>query len=157
MATAADILGLNHKPRVARQWSGHYQRLCAQRDSLLARDCSAPPASPTKLDDLTDAASEESQRDLSLVAANSTHEILFEVVQAIRRIERGGYGVCELTGEPIEPERLDAIPWARYSLRGQSELEREGFGRKVGLPALRAATEEDLTEPEGAQDTEEAE
>lgn len=156
MATAADILGLNHKPKVARQWSGHYQRLCAQRERLLARDFSAPPASPTKLDDLTDAATEESQRDLSLVAANSTHEILLEVVQAIRRIEGGAYGICELTGEPIEPERLEAIPWARYSLRGQSELEREGFGRKVGLPALRAATEGDLAEIE-AQEEEETE
>ena len=148
MATAADILGLNRKPAIARQWATHYRQLCTERDRLVARDCSAPPASPTKLDDLTDAATEASQRDLSLVAASSTHDILFEVVQAIRRIERGGYGVCELTGDPIEAERLEAIPWTRYSLRGQKELEQDGLDRKVALPALRENAEVEPSEEE---------
>jgi RNA polymerase-binding transcription factor DksA len=154
MATAADILGLNRKPTVARQWSAHYQQLCAERDRLLARDCSAPTGSQTKLDDLTDAATEESQRNLDLVAASSTHEILFEVVQAIRRIEKGGYGVCELTGEPIEAARLDAIPWARYSLVGQHQLERDGLGQRVAIPALRAVGEAADSDTEAEDETE---
>lgn len=148
MATAADILGLNRKPAISREWAAHYRQLCAERDRLVARDCSAPPAAPTKLDDLTDAATEEFQRDLSLVAARSTQTILVEVVQAIRRIERGAYGICELTGEPIELERLQAIPWARYSLRGQQELEHQGLSQRVALPALEEAPETDLPKME---------
>jgi RNA polymerase-binding transcription factor DksA len=156
MATAADILGLNRKPTIAREWAAHYRQLCAERDRLVARDCSAPPAAPTKLDDLTDAATEASERDLTLVAANSTHDILFEVVQAIRRIERGAYGMCELTGDPIEAERLEAIPWTRFSLRGQTELERDGLGHKIALPALRANEEVELAEQEGEEEEEAA-
>lgn len=141
MATAADILGLNRTPPVARRWANHYQSLCDHRDRLMARDCTAPGVSSTKMDEMAEAASEEWQRGMSMVAATATQEVLFEVVEAIRRIERGVYGVCELTGEPIEPARLRAIPWARYSLRGQDEMEKNGLGRKSALPVLDAVSE----------------
>ncbi len=156
MATAAEILGLNRKPTVARKWSAQYHKLCTERDRLLERDCSATPPPPTKMDDMADAATEEWQRNLSLMAAGSTNAILFEVVDAIRRIERGAYGVCELTGQPIEAERLEAIPWARYSLSGQNELEREGLSQRVTLPALRVVVEVDAaaTEDDAEAETE---
>jgi RNA polymerase-binding transcription factor DksA len=97
--------------------------------------------SRTKLDDLGEAASEESQRCLSLLEASATQATLVELVEALRRIERGTYGCCELTGEPIEAERLQAIPWTRYSLSGQSEMERAGWGRKHALPSLESLRE----------------
>ena len=43
---------------------------------------------------------------------------LFEIEQALSRIETGGFGVCEETEEQIEPERLRAIPWTRLSIEG---------------------------------------
>jgi DnaK suppressor protein len=43
---------------------------------------------------------------------------LFEIEQALSRIEIGTYGVCEETEEMIEPERLKAIPWTRLSIEG---------------------------------------
>jgi DnaK suppressor protein len=43
---------------------------------------------------------------------------LLEVESALARIEMGRYGVCEETDEPIEIERLLAIPWTRYSIEG---------------------------------------
>ncbi len=43
---------------------------------------------------------------------------LFEIEQALSRIEIGTYGVCEETDETIEPERLKAIPWTRLSIEG---------------------------------------
>ena len=70
------------------------------------------------MDDLGEAAAEESQRCLSLVAARATQSNLVDVLDAIRRIERGTYGICEMTGKRIEAERLRAIPWTRYSLGG---------------------------------------
>src|SRR5262249_30513793 len=118
MATAADILGVHRQTKVPARWGSHYQRLCDERDRLMARDCSACETSRVKLDDLTEAASEESQRSIALVAASATQNTIFEILAAIRRIERGTYGLCEITGEPIEAERLRAIPWTRYSFRG---------------------------------------
>lgn len=43
---------------------------------------------------------------------------LLEIEYALSRIENGSYGVCEETEEPIEPERLRAIPWTRLSIEG---------------------------------------
>jgi len=46
-----------------------------------------------------------------------------------------------LTGEPIEAERLRAIPWTRYALSGQSEMEKAGWTRKHALPSLEFLSE----------------
>jgi RNA polymerase-binding transcription factor DksA len=156
MATAADILGLNHKIRIPTRWAKHYEQLCAERDKLLARDRSAYEFPTVKLDDLADAASEESQRNLSLVAATATQATISEVLAALRRIERGTYGVCELTGEPIETERLEVIPWTRYSLTGQHELEKAGLNRKRALPSLASLSETESTSEEDGEAEEEA-
>lgn len=43
---------------------------------------------------------------------------LLEIEVALAKIERGVYGVCEETEEPIETERLLAIPWTRLSVEG---------------------------------------
>lgn len=136
MATSADILGSIKRAKIPVQWANHHERLCAERDKLLDRDCSQGESFQPKLDDLADAASEESQRGLTMVGATARQAAIAEVVDALRRIERGTYGVCEITGEPIEAERLNSIPWARYSLEGQQQLERAGLVRKFGLPAL---------------------
>ena len=49
---------------------------------------------------------------------------LKEVDEALRRIDDGTYGVCEETEEPIESERLLAIPWTRLSIEGAETRER---------------------------------
>lgn len=155
MSTAADILGLNRKIKIPTRWAKHYEQLCHERDKLLARDCSAPEFPSVKLDDLTDAACEESQRSLTLVAATATQATIFEVIAALNRIERGTYGICELTGQPIENERLEVIPWTRYSLSGQHELEKDGLGRKRALPALASLSEGEAIGAEGGETEEE--
>lgn len=53
---------------------------------------------------------------------------LMEIESALARIEKGLYGICEETEEPIEPERLLAIPWTRLSIEG-AEI-RESLGKK---------------------------
>lgn len=50
--------------------------------------------------------------------------LLKEVQEALRRIERGTYGYCQETGEPIGVKRLELIPYARYCIEVQSEKER---------------------------------
>ncbi len=53
---------------------------------------------------------------------------LMEIEMALGRIENGTYGICEETEEPIETERLLAIPWTRLSIEG-AEL-RESLGKR---------------------------
>lgn len=53
---------------------------------------------------------------------------LFEIEQALARIEGGTYGICEETEEYIEADRLLAIPWTRLSIEG-AEI-RESLKRK---------------------------
>ena len=149
MPSAADILGSSRKPKVPAQWAAHFQHIIDERDRLLAHKVSAPAPSAVKIDDLGDAATEESQRTLDLVAAGATRETVREVLEAIRRIERGTYGIWEVTGEPIEEARLKAIPWARFSLRGQQEAEAGGSGRKWAVPRLQS-----LVEAQPTSDTE---
>jgi RNA polymerase-binding transcription factor DksA len=43
-------------------------------------------------------------------------DALYEVEEALKRIENGSYGVCEMSNEPIPPSRLEAIPFARFTL-----------------------------------------
>jgi RNA polymerase-binding transcription factor DksA len=146
MATIADILGSNHKRTIPRRWATHYERLCNERDRLVDRDCSTPESSSTKMDELAEAGAAETLQGMTLVSAAATKEVLHEVLEALRRIERGTYGICEITGEPIEEKRLQAIPWARYSYAGQDDLEKGGFGRKLGLPPLDTVVEAEPAE-----------
>ena len=53
---------------------------------------------------------------------------LMEVEMALARIEQGCYGICQETGEPIEPERLMALPWTSLSIEG-AEI-RESMNKK---------------------------
>lgn len=53
---------------------------------------------------------------------------LVEIESALARIQNGTYGVCEETEEPIEAERLLAIPWTRLSIEG-AEI-RESIGKR---------------------------
>lgn len=134
MSTAADILGSNREFKVPAKWAVHFRRLLDERNRLLARNFSSSAPSAVKTDTLGDAATEETQRTLAFVEAGATQERVLEVLEAIRRLERGTYGICEVTGEPIEGARLRAIPWARFSLRGQKEMEAGGSGRRRAIP-----------------------
>jgi len=65
--------------------------------------------------------------DQSLLArlVDRDAKLLIEIERALRKLESGGYGVCELTGEPIGFERLRARPWSRHSLAAKELLERD--------------------------------
>lgn len=56
------------------------------------------------------------------------HTQLAEIEKALGRMEKGSYGVCEITGESIEPARLRAIPWTSCSIEG-AEI-KESMGKK---------------------------
>jgi RNA polymerase-binding transcription factor DksA len=64
---------------------------------------------------------------LSLDLAAVDRNLLREIDDALKRIEQGTYGICERTGIPIRPERLQEIPWARYSIEAAREMERRPY------------------------------
>jgi RNA polymerase-binding protein DksA len=65
-------------------------------------------------------------QSLSLDLAAADRRLIKEIDDALQRIEDGTYGICELTGKPIKAERLEELPWARYSIEAARELERRG-------------------------------
>lgn len=76
------------------------------------------------LPDLTDRASEESDRRLELRARDRQRKLIGKIDAALRRIDDGSYGYCEVTGEPIGLRRLDARPIATLSIEAQEMHER---------------------------------
>ncbi|HEX4902378.1 MAG TPA: TraR/DksA C4-type zinc finger protein [Acidimicrobiales bacterium] len=66
----------------------------------------------------------ERGRDLALAA--KALEMIEEIDHALSKFDEGTYGICEVSGEPIPQERLEAIPWAREKV----EFKVGGFGRR---------------------------
>ena len=73
---------------------------------------------------MADAGTDTFDRDFALSMVASEQEALSEIDAAIKRINDGSYGVCEITQKPIAKERLLAVPFTRYSAEAQKDLER---------------------------------
>ncbi|HEY5653976.1 MAG TPA: TraR/DksA C4-type zinc finger protein [Pontiella sp.] len=73
---------------------------------------------------LSDQGTDTFDREFALNQLSNEQDVLFEIDEAIRRVENGSYGICEMTNEPINIERLEALPYVRYSIKAQSELEK---------------------------------
>lgn len=71
--------------------------------------------------------SEAYDQSLALDLAAADRKLIKEIDDAIKRIDNGTYGICELSGKPIKAERLDELPWARYSIEAARELERRSM------------------------------
>lgn len=71
-----------------------------------------------------DAGSDAYDRDFALSLLSQEQDALYEIDEAIKRIDNGTYGVCEMSGKNIPHARLEAIPFARFTVECQSELER---------------------------------
>ncbi len=74
--------------------------------------------------DVADRASEETDRALELRTRDRQRKLVAKIDAALRRIENGEYGYCEMTGEPISLKRLDARPIATMTLEAQERHER---------------------------------
>lgn len=75
---------------------------------------------------MADVGSDTYEQEFTLQLAASEREVVREIDEALQRIADGTYGVCEETGVPIREARLEAKPWARYSIEVAREHERRG-------------------------------
>ena len=73
---------------------------------------------------MTDRASEETDRALELRTRDRQRKLVSKIDGALRRIDEGEFGYCEVTGEPISLKRLDARPIATMTLEAQEQHER---------------------------------
>ncbi len=97
-----------------------------------------------------DAGSDAYDRDFALSLLSQEQDALYEIDQALKRIEVGTYGVCEMSGKPIPRARLEAIPFARFTVQCQSQLEKQSKASRVrqSVTSLFGLTEEEGGEAE---------
>jgi DnaK suppressor protein len=80
--------------------------------------------SSRNIPDIADRASEETDRALELRTRDRQRKLISKIDAALRRIENGEFGYCEVTGERISLKRLDARPIATMTLQAQEAHER---------------------------------
>ena len=140
-ASLADILGFNPAEKkkvtsledesIPKKWKKYYKLLLNLRQHVsdeldLHTSDTLQHASRDEGDRKleSDAGTDAFDRDFALSLVSSEQEALNEVEEAILRIKQGTYGVCEVTGKTISKDRLAAVPFARYSIEGQAEFEK---------------------------------
>jgi RNA polymerase-binding transcription factor DksA len=151
-ASLADILGFNPAEKkkstdlsseeIPKKWKKYYNLLIELRQHVtdelnLHTSDTLKHSSRDDSGDLSgygshqaDAGTETFDRDFALSLVSSEQEALNEIEEAILRIKDGSYGICEVTGKPIPAARLTAVPFARFSVDGQAEYEKN-LRRKV--------------------------
>lgn len=147
MATAASILGLasgsdsaNGKVSVKSEWAKYYSNLIELRERLTSQMSGRAKESAEEMDSyslhMADAGTDNFDRDFALSLLSADQDAIYEIDAAIKRIQRGTYGVCEITGNPIPKARLEAIPWTRFTVEAQAQLERDGALKQRRLASL---------------------
>ena len=71
-----------------------------------------------------DAGSDAYDRDIALSLLSEGANALLEIDEALGRIDRGTYGICEMSGRSIPLPRLRAVPFARFTVECQAEIEK---------------------------------
>ena len=103
------------------------QKLQAWKDEILreSRDTMAQLKSgPIREADVTDRASSETDWAIELRTRDRQRKLISKIDSAMRRIDTGEYGFCEVTGEPISLARLEARPIATMTVEAQERHER---------------------------------
>ena len=114
-------------------------RLEAKRDELRTNIAGLTQAHPIPTDpieasegpnDFEDVAVDflETQKEQSLLV--NEQALLTEVLQALKRLDEGGYGLCVTCGNPIPEKRLEAIPWASRDVKCEQAIEQKNLGRE---------------------------
>jgi DnaK suppressor protein len=133
------------KSRRLNPWLKKQQlRLLALKDSLLdsmtgvARDNlrSGHDAHEVSAHGLhqADAGSDAYDRDFALSLLSQEQDALFEIDEALKRIAKGTYGVCEMSGKQIPKARLEARPFARCTVECQNEIEKRNRYSRIRQP-----------------------
>ena len=157
------LLGTNHRERkldpfVKQQKEKLLQLRDAMVDSMagVAQDTLRSRAEGSEASAFgmhqADAGSDAYDRDFALSLLSQEQDALYEIDQALKRIELGSYGICEMSGKQIPRARLEAIPFARFTVECQSQLEKQNKASRVRQSVTSLFG---LTEDEGGETEEE--
>ena len=134
MATGPDL------KKVKPEWHKFYLHLLELREQLTKQMNGLAAESAQEMAGyslhMADSGTDNFDRDFALSLLSSDQDAVFEIEEALKRIDRKTYGVCELTGKSIPKARLEAIPWTRFTVDAQAQLEREGALKSRRLGAL---------------------
>ena len=128
------------RARVKPQWSKYYKTLLELHDRLMAQMDGLAKESAEEMQSyslhMADSGTDNFDRDFALSLLSSDQDAVYEIEEALRRIEKNTFGVCELTGKAIPKARLEAIPWTRFTVEAQMQMEKDGTSRQRRLGAL---------------------
>lgn len=99
-----------------------------------------------------DAGSDAYDRDFALSLLSQEQDALYEIEEALKRIDTGTYGICEMSGQKIAQARLEALPFARYTVECQAQYERM---RKINRSRTPVTSLFGLTDDDGDDDADE--
>jgi len=107
----------------------HYKQLLLAKqrellDSIKRHENEARESRSAEVEDEIDRVISAEGQAANFQEATIEAQTLTLVEEALQRIENGTYGKSLESGEPIEPARLEAVPWAQYSLQEQEKLDR---------------------------------
>ena len=111
-----------------RQLAYFRKKLLIWKDEILKESeatLEALKAEPFREPDLTDRAARETDWGIELRTRDRQRKLISKIDAALRRIETGDYGWCEMTGEPISLQRLEARPIATMTIDAQERHERD--------------------------------
>lgn len=112
----------------ARQHAYFRRKLLDWKDSILreaAGTLETLKAEPLREPDVTDRASSETDWGIELRTRDRQRKVIGKIDAALRRLDTGEYGYCEVSGEPISLQRLEARPIATMTLEAQERHERD--------------------------------
>ena len=166
-ATAASILGGapvkvredGTPKKIKAEWQKYYARLLELRDQLLRQMDGLAKESAEEIAGyslhMADSGTDNFDRDFALSLLSSDQDAIYEIEEALKRIEKNTFGICELTGKKIPNARLEAIPWTRFTVEAQAQLERDGALRQRRLGALGTVDAVGINEAEEEEEPEE--
>lgn len=156
VAKAAKATRPNGSVKVKGEWSKFYSNLLELREQLLKQMSGLAKESAQEMAGyslhMADSGTDNFDRDFALSLLSSDQDAIYEIEEALKRIEKNTYGICELTGKPIPKARLEAIPWTRFTVQAQAQLEREGALRQRRLGALGTVDSVGVNEVEADDD-----
>ena len=164
-ATSASILGRPMSKagatavdakKIKGEWQKFYNNLLELREQLLHQMNGLAKESAQEMAGyslhMADSGTDNFDRDFALSLLSADLESVYEIEEALKRIEKKTYGVCELTGKAIPKARLEAIPWTRFTVDAQAQLERDGALRQRRLGTLGTVDNASITEVETDDD-----
>ncbi|MEJ0088974.1 MAG: TraR/DksA C4-type zinc finger protein [Limisphaerales bacterium] len=164
-ATSASILGRPmtkasattvETKKIKGEWQGFYDNLIELREQLLNQMNGLAKESAQEMAGyslhMADSGTDNFDRDFALSLLSADQDSVYEIEEALKRIEKKTYGVCELTGKTIPKARLEAIPWTRFTVEAQAQLERDGALRQRRLGTLGTVDNAGITEVETDED-----